>query len=282
MSIVLEHVYYTYQPNTPHEVPALTDINLEIREGEFIGMIGHTGSGKSTLIQHFNGLLKPDSGVVRVDGLAVMSSRESLKRIRQKVGLVFQYPEHQLFDETVYQDIAFGPKNLGLDERRIAERVRRAMDMVDLDFKIYKDMSPFILSGGEKRRVAIAGVLAMDPRYLILDEPTAGLDPRGRDEIMERIRELHRQGLTVVFVTHSMDDVARMAERLIVVSAGKIIYNDATGQVFSHHAELERMGLDIPNVMKLMLDLQHKGLNVRADVLTVQEARQEILKAVRV
>jgi energy-coupling factor transport system ATP-binding protein len=282
MSIVLEHVYYTYQPNTPHEISALTDINLEIREGEFIGMIGHTGSGKSTLIQHFNGLLKPDSGVVRVDNLAITSSRESLKRIRQKVGLVFQYPEHQLFDETVYQDIAFGPKNLGLDERRVAERVRRAMDMVDLDFKIYKDMSPFVLSGGEKRRVAIAGVLAMDPRYLILDEPTAGLDPKGRDEIMERIRELHKQGLTVVFVTHSMDDVARMAERLIVISAGKVIYNDTTGQVFSHHAELERIGLDIPNVMKLMLCLRDKGLNVRADVLTVQEARQEILKAVKV
>ncbi|MDR1206030.1 MAG: energy-coupling factor transporter ATPase [Peptococcaceae bacterium] len=281
MSIILEHVSYTYQPQTPYEVPALTDISLEIREGEFIGIIGHTGSGKSTLIQHFNGLLKPNSGTVEVDGLQTTAEPGTLKRIRQKVGLVFQYPEHQLFDETVYQDIAFGPVNLGLDGDQTRERVRRAMEMVRLDFAQYKDLSPFVLSGGEKRRAAIAGVLAMDPRYLILDEPTAGLDPRGRDEIMEQIRDLHRQGMAVVFVTHSMDDVARTAQRLIVVSQGKIVYNDVTGQVFAHHAELERIGLDVPHVMKLMLDLRAKGLKVRADILTVEEARREIARVLR-
>jgi energy-coupling factor transport system ATP-binding protein len=281
MSIILEDVSYTYQPQTPYEVPALTDVSLEIREGEFIGIIGHTGSGKSTLIQHFNGLLKPNSGTVTVDGLRTAADPGTLKRIRQKVGLVFQYPEHQLFDETVYQDIAFGPVNLGLDGDQTRERVRRAMEMVRLDFAQYKDLSPFVLSGGEKRRAAIAGVLAMDPRYLILDEPTAGLDPRGRDEIMEQIRDLHRQGMTVVFVTHSMDDVARAAQRLIVVSQGKIVYNDVTGQVFAHHAELERIGLDVPHVMKLMLDLRAKGLEVRADILTVEEARREIVRVLR-
>jgi energy-coupling factor transport system ATP-binding protein len=281
MSIVLDHVSYTYQPQTPYEVPALTDVSLEIREGEFIGIIGHTGSGKSTLIQHFNGLLKPNSGTVKVDDLQTTADSGTLKRLRQRVGLVFQYPEHQLFDETVYQDIAFGPVNLGLDENQTRERVRRAMEMVRLDFAQYKELSPFALSGGEKRRAAIAGVLAMDPRYLILDEPTAGLDPRGRDEIMEQIQDLHRQGMTVVFVTHSMDDVARMAQRLIVVGQGRIVYNDVTGQVFAHHAELEQIGLDVPHVMKLMLNLRTKGFKVRADVLTVEDARREIIRAMR-
>jgi energy-coupling factor transport system ATP-binding protein len=277
----MEHVSYVYQSHTPYEVTALTDVSLEIPEGEFVGIIGHTGSGKSTLIQHFNGLLKPISGTVRIDGLQTSADPGVLKRIRQKVGLVFQYPEHQLFDETVYQDIAFGPVNLGLDANQVRERVRRAMEMVRLDFAQYKDLSPFALSGGEKRRAAIAGVLAMNPRYLVLDEPTAGLDPRGRDEIMDQIGDLRRQGMTVVFVTHSMEDVARVAQRLIVVSQGKIVYNDATGQVFAHHAELERIGLDVPNVMKLMLNLRAKGLKVRADVLTVGEARREILKVSR-
>jgi energy-coupling factor transport system ATP-binding protein len=279
MSITLKHVSYTYQPGTPYEVSALTDINLEIHEGEFIGMIGHTGSGKSTLIQHFNGLLKPSAGMVSVDGVEITGNPAALKQIRQKVGLVFQYPEHQLFDETVYRDIAFGPMNMGLNETKVQDRVRRAMDMAGLDFERYKELSPFALSGGEKRRVAIAGVLAMDPRYLILDEPTAGLDPKGREEVMERIQDLHKQGLAVVFVTHSMDDAARLAQRLIVVSGGRIIYNNAASHVFAQYAQLEQVGLDIPSMMKLMLRLRSKGWEVRADVLTMREARQEIIKA---
>jgi len=279
MSIKMEGVYHTYQPNTPYETHALKDIQLEISEGEFVGLIGHTGSGKSTLIQHFNGLLKPSKGMVVVDGLDLSAKGTKLREVRQKVGLVFQYPEHQLFEETVFADIAFGPKNLGLPEAKIAKRVKRAMEMVALDYEAYKDASPFVLSGGEKRRVAIAGVLAMEPKYLVLDEPTAGLDPRGRDEILSQVVQLHqKEGLTVILVSHSMDDVARFANRLIVMHDSQVIYNAEPRQVFTKYANLQKIGLDIPTVTKLMIHLREKGWDVRTDVITMEEVKTEILR----
>ncbi|PKM90574.1 MAG: energy-coupling factor transporter ATPase [Firmicutes bacterium HGW-Firmicutes-12] len=282
MSIILEDVMFTYQPNSPYEYKALKRINLEVNEGDFIGLIGHTGSGKSTLIQQFNGLLKPTSGKISVDGIDITAKGIKLKEIRQKVGMVFQYPEHQLFEETVFEDIAFGPKNMGIVQEGITKRVKKAMAMVSLEYERYKEQSPFVLSGGEKRRVAIAGVLAMEPKYLILDEPTAGLDPRGRDEILAQIERLHRnEGITVVLVSHSMDDVARLAGRLIVINHGEIIYNDTPRKVFMESQTLQNIGLDIPTVGKLMLSLKDKGWPVRTDLLTIEEAKEEILKVVR-
>lgn len=279
MSIIMEGVYHTYQPKTPYETHALKDINLEIRQGEFVGLIGHTGSGKSTLIQHFNGLLKPSAGRIVVDGADLSEKGTKLKEVRQKVGLVFQYPEHQLFEETVFADIAFGPKNLGLPESKIAKRVRKAMDMVSLDYETYHKASPFVLSGGEKRRVAIAGVLAMEPKYLVLDEPTAGLDPRGRDEILAQVVRLHKEeGLTVILVSHSMDDVARFASRLIVMHDAQLIYNAEPRQLFTQYANMQKVGLDIPTVTKLMIHLREKGWDVRTDILTIEEAKAEILR----
>lgn len=280
--IVLDGVFYTYQTHTPYEVPALKNINLKIDEGEFLGIIGHTGSGKSTLIQHFNALLKPTQGRVIVDEVDITQKGVQLRNIRQKVGLVFQYPEHQLFEETVFADIAFGPKNIGLSEPEVKKRVKGAMKMVQLDYEAYRSLSPFLLSGGEKRRVAIAGVLAMKPKYLILDEPTAGLDPRGREEILTHIRTLHeKEGLTVVIVTHSMDDVARLAHRLVVLDRGEIAYNEEPRKVFSEHDRIQEMGLDIPTVNKLMIKLQKKGWPVRSNLLTIEEAQEEILKVIR-
>lgn len=282
MSIKLEEVSFTYQPNSPYEYDALREVNLEVHEGEFIGLIGHTGSGKSTLIQHFNGLLKPTTGRVIVDEVDITAKGVKLKQIRQKVGMVFQYPEHQLFEETVFEDIAFGPKNIGLPAEKIIKTVKKAMDMVDLDYNRYKDLSPFTLSGGEKRRVAIAGVLAMEPKYLILDEPTAGLDPRGRDEILSEIEQLHhKEGIAVVLVSHSMDDVARLADRLLVINNGSLVYNDVPRNVFKEYQTLQDIGLDIPTVSKLMLSLKEKGWPVRTDLLTIEEAKEEIIKIVR-
>lgn len=282
MSIILDEVYHTYQPKTPYETHALKNVSLEIREGDFVGLIGHTGSGKSTLVQHLNGLLKPTAGRVVIDGQDLAAKDVKLKEIRRKVGLVFQYPEHQLFEETVYEDIAFGPKNLGLQPHQIKKRVKKAMNMVHLDYEKYQDTSPFLLSGGEKRRVAIAGVLAMEPQYLVLDEPTAGLDPKGRDEIFEQVVELHEKGgLTIVLVSHSMDDVARLARRLVVMHQGEVVYNDEPCQVFAQYQDLQDMRLDIPTVMKLMIRLQKKGWPVRSDILTLEEAKEEILQAVR-
>ncbi|MCX7615759.1 MAG: energy-coupling factor transporter ATPase, partial [Clostridiales bacterium] len=223
MPIKIENLTYVYMPNTPFEKKALDDINLEIEDGEFIGLIGHTGSGKSTLIQQLNGLLKPTSGKVYIDDISITDKGISLKNVRQKVGIVFQYPEHQLFEETIYKDIAFGPTNLGLSHEEIEKRVKRAMDFVGLDFETYKDRSPFELSGGQKRRVAIAGVLAMEPKVLILDEPTAGLDPKGRDEVLKQIKRMHKEyKMTIIMVSHSMDEVAQLADRLIVLDKGKI------------------------------------------------------------
>jgi energy-coupling factor transport system ATP-binding protein len=280
MPIIVDHVSYVYQPGSPYEVKALDDVSLKIKSGEFVGLIGHTGSGKSTLIQHLNGLLHPTSGSVQVDDIVLAPKSKELIKVRQKVGLVFQYPEYQLFEETVALDIAFGPKAMGLAEGEIQKRVRWAMKMVDLDYNQFKDQSPFGLSGGEKRRVAIAGILAMQPKYLVLDEPTAGLDPRGREQIFEQIKRLNQKGLAVILVSHSMDDVARLVNRLIVINQGKIVFDDAARLVFSKAAELQELGLDIPSVMKLMIKLKEHGLSVPADVLTIEEAK-EVIKQVK-
>lgn len=282
MPITLENVSYIYQPNSPYQAEALHDLNLVIKEGEFIGLIGHTGSGKSTLAQHLNGLLKPTSGKVFVDDWEVSAKNVALKKVREKVGLVFQYPEHQLFEDTVYKEIAFGPRNLGLSQEDIDQRVKKALAMVHLEFARYAEASPFDLSGGEKRRVALASVLAMEPAYLILDEPTAGLDPKGRRQIMEQVRELHDAGMTVILISHSMDDVARLTKRLIVLHQGRIVLDGDTRQIFMQYAEkLQEYGLDIPTVTKLILRLRSKGWPLRQDVLTVDEANEEILKVLR-
>ena len=278
MPIKVEQVSYTYQPNTPFAAKALSEVSLTINSGEFLGIIGHTGSGKSTLIQHLNGLLFAGEGRVLVDGVEVGQKSKSIKEIRQKVGLVFQYPEQQLFEETVAKDISFGPRNLGLSPHEVERRVRWAMSMVDLEKNKFGDASPFSLSGGEKRRVAIAGVLAMQPKYLILDEPCAGLDPQGKAELLGHLQRLNEKGLAIVLVSHSMDDVARLAKRLVVIQKGRIIYNDTTRKVFSRAQELEQMGLGVPEVMKLMMALKERGLQVREDRITEEEGLAEILR----
>ncbi|HHX96878.1 MAG TPA: energy-coupling factor transporter ATPase [Clostridia bacterium] len=278
MSIILENVHFIYQSEAVEAVQALKNINVIINEGEFVGIIGHTGSGKSTLVQHFNGLLKPTTGTVSIDGLVTTERKIALREIRKKVGLVFQYPEHQLFEETVFADIAFGPRNLGLTSAQVEQRVKKALQMVQLPLEKYAQLSPFNLSGGEKRRVAIAGVLALEPKYLILDEPTAGLDPRGRDEILRQIRALHQAGITVILVSHSMDDVARLTERLLVMHQGTIIFDEPTRQVFAYYEQLRKIGLDIPTVAKLMYELHRRGWSIRQDLFTVEEAYREILR----
>ncbi|HHY61222.1 MAG TPA: energy-coupling factor transporter ATPase [Clostridia bacterium] len=279
MRIVVDGVSHVYKPGTPFETKALDNINLTIEPGEFIGLIGHTGSGKSTLIQHLNGLLLPTEGNVWVGDLDVLSNKANLVKIRQRVGLVFQYPEHQLFEETVYDDVAFGPRNLQLSPEEVDRRVRKALTTVGLDFEAVKDRSPFALSGGQMRRVAIAGVLAMEPQVLILDEPTAGLDPKGRDEILEQIAAMHRSlGITVILVSHNMEDVARYASRVIVMHRGRVVMDGPPRQVFSRVEELQSLGLGVPLVGILMERLKSLGYDVRTDVLTVEEAGQEILK----
>lgn len=259
---------------------AITDISLEIEDGEFVGIIGPTGSGKSTLIQQFNGLLLPSSGKVYVDGVDLTQKGTQLRRIRQKVGMVFQYPEHQLFGETVLEDVGFGPSNGGLAEGEVIERVREAMAYVGLDYETLKDNSPFELSGGQKRRVAIAGVLAMKPSVLILDEPTAGLDPEGREEILQEIKHLREQrGITVILVTHSMEDVARLVERLIVMEHGSIALDGTPIEVFRQPERLKEMGLGIPQITELMHELQAHGLAVNTDIFSVEQAEEEIVRA---
>jgi energy-coupling factor transport system ATP-binding protein len=258
----------------PFESTAILDIDLEIQDGEFVGLIGHTGSGKSTLIQHLNGLLKPTQGAVIVNDVRIEKNTKDLKVVRQQVGLVFQYPEHQLFEETVQLDIAFGPKNLGLSQEEISFRVREAAELVGLPFDEVKDRSPFELSGGQRRRVAIAGVLAMRPGMLILDEPTAGLDPRGRDEIFEEIKALHEKGgLTIILVSHSMEDVARLVQRIIVMNKGRIALTGTPREVFTHAEELKKMGLDVPQITNLMKALNDKGMDVPVDIYTVEQAK---------
>jgi energy-coupling factor transport system ATP-binding protein len=282
MIIEIKDLSYIYGIGTPFEIKALDNVNLEVEEGDFIGLIGHTGSGKSTLVQHLNGLMKPTSGDIIVDGENIVKKEANLKLLRQKVGLVFQYPEHQLFEETVYKDIAFGPKNLGLDKDEIQLRVRDAMDAVGLDFEELKDRSPFELSGGQKRRVAIAGVIAMRPKVLILDEPTAGLDPHGRDEILGEVRDLfNNTGITIILVSHSMEDVAKMVKRILVMHNGKIVMDGPTRQVFQRADELENLGLGIPQITNFMRKFKEKGHDVRDDILTVEEAKFEIMNYLR-
>jgi len=278
----IENLSFIYNPNTPFEKKALDNINLEIKEGEFIGLIGHTGSGKSTLVQHLNGLLKPTSGKITIDGVDITDKNANLKEVRQKVGLVFQYPEHQLFEETIYKDIAFGPRNLGLKEDEIEQRVKEAMELVGLDFEELKGRSPFELSGGQKRRVAIAGVLAMKPKILILDEPTAGLDPRGRDEILGEIQRLYeKEKITIILVSHSMEDIARLVNRILVMHRGKIVIDGKTREVFQRAKELEKLGLGVPQITKFMMMLKEKDKEIMDTVLTVEEAKEEILKYLR-
>lgn len=281
MSIEVKNVNFTYQPDTPFATTVLKDISITIDEGEFVGLIGHTGSGKSTLIQHLNGLLLPTDGRVLVDG--VDTKEKSMRRlIRRKVGLVFQYPEHQLFEETVAKDVAFGPRNLGLSEDEIADRVDEALTTVGLSPKEYKDRSPFDLSGGEMRRVAIAGVLAMRPSYLVLDEPTAGLDPRGRDEILGQISDLQKEyNMAVVLVTHSMEDVALLVNRLIIMYRGQVVADDEPRNLFQQADELKRAGLGIPQITDFMRSLHELSPEVRTDILTVEEAVTEVLAFLR-
>lgn len=282
MPIKVENLCYTYNPGTPFARTALEDINLEINDGEFVGIIGETGSGKSTLIQHFNGLLRPTRGRVLVDGVDIWQKDVRLKDIRQKVGLVFQYPEHQLFEETVFADVAFGPRNMGLDEDEVGRRVRRALEMVGLDFEALKARSPFELSGGEMRRVAIAGVLAMEPSMLVLDEPVSGLDPRGRDELLQELTRLHEKfEYTVVLVSHSMEDVARLAKRLVVMHRGRVVADGPVREVFRMTDLLRETGLGVPQVTELMLELARRGKDVRTDVLTVEEAKVELVRLLR-
>ncbi len=282
MIIKIENLNYIYNPDTPFEKKALNNINLNIARGDFIGLIGHTGSGKSTLVQHLNGLIKPTSGSIIIDGIDITSKETNLREIRQKVGLVFQYPEYQLFEETVYKDVAFGPKNLGLEEDEIESRVKKAIELVGLDYNSIKDRSPFELSGGQKRRVAIAGILAMKPEVLVLDEPTAGLDPRGRDEVLGRIQSLYEEeGITIVLVSHSMEDIARLVNRIIVMYEGEIAMEGETREIFKQAEKLEQMGLGIPQITTFMRQYKKKGNEIRDDIITVEEAKEEILKYLR-
>lgn len=279
MSIKLEHLNYIYSPGTAYERQALKDICLEIPHGEFVGIIGHTGSGKSTLIQHLNGLIRASSGTLYYNGEDIYREGYDMKALRSQVGLVFQYPEHQLFEVDVMTDVCFGPRNQGLSEEECKERALEALRLVGLKEKYYQS-SPFELSGGQKRRAAIAGVLAMHPKVLVLDEPTAGLDPKGRDDILEQIAYLHRQtDMTVILVSHSMEDIAKYADRIIVMNKGEVLYNAAPREVFSHYQELEQVGLAAPQVTYIMHDLRERGFSVGVDVTTVEEAADEIMQA---
>ena len=274
MSIKIEHLNYIYGEGTAYEKQALTDINLD---GQFIGIIGHTGSGKSTLIQHLNGLIKATSGAVYYNGENIYREGYSVKELRSKVGLVFQYPEYQLFEVDVFTDVCFGPKNLGLPKDEVERRAYEALKQVGLKEKHYKK-SPFELSGGQKRRVAIAGILAMQPEVLILDEPTAGLDPKGRDDILDQIALLHKmRGITVMLVSHSMEDIARYVERIIVMEKGRVRFDDTPRKVFEHYKELEAIGLAAPQVTYVMQELKSRGINVDTQAMTIEEAAVEIL-----
>jgi len=276
--ISLENVSFVYTPGGPFEKEALKDITLNIEKGEFYGLIGHTGSGKSTLVQLISGLLRPTSGKLLVDGIDVGDKKFKTYDLKGKVGLVFQYPEHQLFEETVYADVAFGPKNMNLSNEEVDLRVRRALDLVGISEDIY-NQSPFELSGGQKRRVAIAGVLAMEPSVLILDEPTAGLDPAGRDDILEEIKKLHqKRNITVILVSHSMEDIAKTANRLIVMSDGSLAMCGTLREIFARNNELKEIGLNIPQISRVILRLRSHGINIRPDIYTVEDAKNEILK----
>ncbi len=278
MSIKVEKVSYIYNAGQPMEKLALDEVSLLINEGEFLGVIGHTGSGKSTLVQHLNGLLKPSSGKIYLDNVDIHSKQTNLRQIRQKVGMVFQYPEHQLFGETVFEDVTFGLKNMGVPEEELEQRVDEALRIVDLEYNL-KERSPFELSGGQKRRVAIAGVLAMRPKILILDEPTAGLDPRGQEEILEQVSRLHQQqNTTIILVSHNMEDMARFATRLVVMVQGRIALVGTPKEVFSQADYLEEIGLSTPHMTRLLNELKQKGYNVSSDLYTIEDAEDEIAK----
>lgn len=281
MSIILDHVNYIYDNNQPLAKKALDDVCLTIPDGQFLGIIGHTGSGKSTLVQHLNGLLKATEGHIYVDGEDIYDKDYDLKKLRSKVGLVFQYPEHQLFEIDVFTDVCFGPKNLGYDRKETELLAFDALQKVGLD-KEYYYQSPFELSGGQKRRVAIAGVLAMKPKVLILDEPTAGLDPKGREEILSQVKKLRDEtNMTIILVSHSMDDVAEYVDRIIVMNKGRVMYDDVPKEVFRHHEELEQIGLAAPQVTYIMHALAKEGLPVDTDITTIDEAADEIVNALK-
>lgn len=279
MPIAIHDLTFVYSGGTPYEMKALDGISLSIEDGEFVGVVGPTGAGKSTLIQHLNGLLKPTSGSVVLDGQDLSSKETNLKAVRHRVGIIFQYPEHQLFEETVFEDVAFGPRNLDLDEAEVRSRVAESLGLVGLEEALL-ERSPFELSGGQMRRVAIAGVLAMKPSVLVLDEPTAGLDPRGREEILGHIARLHReQKLTVILVTHNMEDVARLTNRVVVLNQGRVALEGSTRHVFSQREALRSLGLAPPDVSEVLYRLKEMGIRVRTDVLTVEEAAEAILAA---
>lgn len=280
MAIQLDSITYTYGVGTPFEKQALSGISLSIENGEFLGIIGHTGSGKSTFVQHLNGLLHPTTGTVTVNGVDISAKTEEAKTMRHKVGMVFQYPEHQLFEETIAQDIAFGPKNLGLPDDEVDRRVREAMQFVGLRYDIYAERSPFHLSGGQMRRVAIAGVIAMEPDFLVLDEPSAGLDPFGREEIFGQIIKLHKEkGITVILVSHNMEDISRMATRLIVLDKGQVVLDGEPLTIFKDHRQvLQSVGVDVPPVSVLIESLRERGLPISNDILTVDDAVEAIVE----
>ena len=280
MSIELKNVTYTYSPETAYEIHALKNINLVIPDGQFMGIIGHTGSGKSTLIQHFNALIRPTSGTILYNGEDIWEKYDR-RKLRSEVGLVFQYPEHQLFESDVLSDVCFGPMNQGLSREEAEKEARKALAHVGFKEE-YFSKSPFELSGGQKKRVAIAGVLAMNPKILILDEPTAGLDPKGRDDILDQIQLLHKmRGITIILVSHSMEDIAKYVERLVVMNHGEAVFDDTPRKVFSHYQELEKMGLAAPQITYIMHALKEKGLDVDVNAITVEEAKDSILKALK-
>ncbi len=284
MSIKVENLTYIYNEGLPFAQKALDDISFEVKDGDFVGLIGHTGSGKSTLIQHLNGIMKPHSGKIYINDFDITDKEQNLTEIRKRVGIVFQYPEYQLFEETVAKDIAFGPSNLGLSQEEIEKRVRDAMEDVGLDYDKFAEKSPFDLSGGQKRRVAIAGVIAMHPELLILDEPTAGLDPGGRDEIFNLIKSLHENGnMTVILSSHSMDDMAKLVNTLMVMNKGRLEMMGSPREIFRDNAQkLKGMGLDIPQVLELALKLKKEaGYNVRTDVINISEIKNEIIRCIK-
>ncbi|MCF8009168.1 MAG: energy-coupling factor transporter ATPase [Halanaerobiales bacterium] len=279
MLIKLENVTHIYDQE--QQIKALDDVDLEIEEHEFIGIVGHTGSGKTTLVQMFNSLIKPTSGRIVIDDIVTTEKKADLKHVRQTVGLVFQYPEHQLFEETVYGDIAFGPRNLKLSEDEIDERVKHALELVGLDFDRFKDRSPFNLSGGQQRRVAIAGVLAMRPRVLILDEPSAGLDPQGRESLRSLLRRLHKSyNITIILISHRMEEITQLSTRVIVMDQGKIVLNGLPKEVFKHKGKLESLSLELPEITEILFMLKERGCNIRTDIFSVKEAVDEIIKVI--
>ncbi|MGM9581872.1 MAG: energy-coupling factor transporter ATPase [Anaerovibrio sp.] len=282
MSIEVRNISYIYMPKSPYERLALDDVTITIPEGKITAIAGHTGSGKSTLIQHLNGLISPSQGCVLVDGVDIGAKGQAARQARRSVGMVFQYPEHQLFEETVEQDIAFGPKNYGLTPEEVKERVRFAMDFVQLDYEEYSQRSPFQLSGGQMRRVAIAGVVALRPKYLVLDEPTAGLDPRGREELMQRILKLHRQEKnTIVLVSHSMDDIAKFADNVVIMNRGRVLMEGTPREVFVREDFIRQAGLDVPEITNIIKALKSGGLDIPSDIYTMEEAVEAIVRAMR-